>query len=222
MEGTLIDHNFSNLIWETDIPRLYGQQHGADLETARQLVLDEYKQVGDERPEWYDVESWFKRFNLTGDWRELPKRRREDCRVYPEAHQTLKRLTSRYTLIIASNTIRDFLKVQLSKLPAVFAYIFSATSDFGEVKKSEEFYSRICQTIGVPPRALVHVGDNRKFDYEAAKQLGIHAFYLDRTGDSEGEHVVHNLVEFEARVRKLSGKHPLEQQLQNSNKGSEF
>jgi hypothetical protein len=35
MEGTLIDNNFSDLIWETDIPRLYGQKHGLDIETAR-------------------------------------------------------------------------------------------------------------------------------------------------------------------------------------------
>jgi FMN phosphatase YigB (HAD superfamily) len=204
MEGTLIDNTFSDLIWETDIPLLYGQRHGLDLETARARVLGEYAQVGDDRSEWYDTDYWFRRLELPGDWRDLLHSRKGDCRVYPEVQQVLERLSGEYPLIISSNTIRGFLEVQLKMLPDVFVHVFSATSDFGVVKKSEEFYSRMCRAIGVEPQSVVHVGDSMRFDFEAARQAGIHSYHLDRAGESEGENVVHDLVEFEQRLKELS------------------
>lgn len=203
MEGTLIDNNFSDLIWETDIPRLYGRKHGLDIETARGRVLEEYGKIGDDRPEWYDAGYWFRRLGLPGDWRELLEERRGDCRAYPESRQVLERLSRVYSLIISSNTIREFLEVQLRELPDVFTHIFSATSDFGVVKKSEEFYSRICREFGVRPGAMVHVGDSLKFDFEAARKAGIHSYHLMRSGESEGENVVCNLLSFEDRLREL-------------------
>jgi len=203
MEGTIIDNNFSDLIWETDIPMLYGQEHGLDFETARERVISEYGQVGDERPEWYDTGYWFRRLGLPGDWRELLGRRRDDCRVYPEARQVLESLSREYTLIITSNTIREFLDVQLEKLPEIFARVFSATSDFGVVKKSEDFYLSVCRAVGVQPEAMAHVGDDPRFDYEAPRRLGIRAYHLDRIGGSEGEDVVHDLQEFELSLREL-------------------
>jgi FMN phosphatase YigB (HAD superfamily) len=203
MEGTLIDHNFSDLFWETDIPTLYGRKHGLDLETARERVISEYKQIGDERPEWYDAGYWFTRLGLEGDIRELLNRRREDCRVYPETRPVLERLSGRYPLIISSNTMREFLDVQLLKLPPIFDHVFSATSDFGMVKKSEDFYRRICQMLGVPSNEVAHIGDNQRFDYEAAKKAGVNAYHLDRTGDSEGAHAVRDLTEFEERLKNL-------------------
>ncbi len=201
MEGTLIDHNFSDLFWETDIPTLYGWKHGLDLEIARERVISEYRQIGDERPEWYDAGYWFTRLGLEGDIRELLNSRREDCRVYPEACPVLERLSRRYPLIISSNTMREFLDVQLLKLPPIFEHVFSATSDFGMVKKSEDFYRRICRILGVPPAEVAHVGDNPRFDYDAAKKAGVNAYHLDRSGGSEGANVVRDLTEFEERLK---------------------
>ena len=206
MEGTLIDNNFSDLIWETDIPRLYGQKHGLDIETARGRVLEEYGEIGDERPEWYDTGYWFRRLELQGDWRDLLEERKGDCRVYPESRQVLERLSRVYSLIISSNTIREFLEVQLRELPDVFTHVFSATSDFGVVKKSEEFYRRMSRELGFRPGAMAHVGDSLKFDFEAAKKAGIHSYHLDRSGESEGENVVSDLLSFENRLRELDDR----------------
>jgi len=200
MEGTLVDPSFSNLIWENDIPRLYAEQHDMSFEAAREHVLAEYRKVGDERPEWYDVGYWFRKFGLVGDWRELLERRRNNCQFYPEAKGVLERLRDKYPLIITSNTIREFLEVQLGTLSHYFTHVFSAPSDFGEVKKSPEFYSRICKIVEVAPKAMAHVGDHLKFDYEAPRQLGIHAYHLDYSGEAAGDHVVYDLEEF---VRQL-------------------
>ena len=201
MEGTLIDDSYSNLVWETDIPRLYGEKHGLDLESAKAKVLGEYSQVGDDRPEWYDIGYWFDRLGLDQDWRELLRRRTEACRVFGETPGVLERMSREYTLIVSSNTIREFLDVQLTKLPDVFARVYSAPSDLEIVKKTESFYARICAEMGVEPTSVAHVGDSYKFDYEEPMKLGIHSYHLDRRDASSGGEVVSDLEEFEEKLR---------------------
>ena len=204
MEGTLIDDSYSNLIWETDIPRLYGEKHGLDMDGARAKVLGEYAQVGEDRPEWYDIDYWFKRLGLDDDWRELLREREGACCVYSEVPRVLERMSGEYTLIISSNTIREFLEVQLTKLPDVFTKVYSAPSDLKTVKKTDSFYGMICREMGLDPSSMAHVGDSLKFDYEEPRKLGIHSFYLDRQGESSGEHTVCDLDEFEEKLRFFS------------------
>ena len=200
MEGTLIDDSYSNLIWETDIPRLYGEKHGLDLETAKAKVLGEYAQVGEDRPEWYNIDYWFKRLGLDDDWRELLRQREGACIVYSEVPGVLERMSGEYSLIVSSNTIREFLEVQLTRLPDVFTKVYSAPSDLETVKKTDSFYSRICEEMDVDPSSMAHVGDSLKFDYEEPSKLGIHSFYLDRQGRSSGDHVVCDLDKFEGKL----------------------
>ena len=201
MEGTLIDGTYSSLIWETDIPRLYGEKHGLDLESARERVLGEYAQVGEDRPEWYDIGYWFDRLGLDRDWRVLLREREGACRVYDEVPGVLERMAGEYALIVSSNTIREFLDVQLTKLPDVFEEVYSAPSDLRTVKKTDTFYSRVCEELGVAPASMAHVGDSLRFDYEEPRKLGVRSFHLDREGGSSGRHVVRDLGEFESRLR---------------------
>lgn len=210
MEGTLVDHGFSNLIWEEDIPRLFAREHEVRLEVARERVFEEYREVGDERPEWYDVDYWFRRLGLRDDWRDLLNERWNACKVYPEARGVLKRLQNKFILIVTSNTIREFLEIQMGDLGGFFAHIFSAPSDFGQVKKSANFYSKICEIIGRPPEAVAHVGDHPKFDYDAPRRLGIQAYHLDRSGKASGDHVVHDLLEFERKLERDQPRRRLE------------
>ncbi|KYH36359.1 MAG: haloacid dehalogenase superfamily enzyme, subfamily IA [Candidatus Bathyarchaeota archaeon B23] len=205
MEGTLIEPRFSELIWEHDIPRLYAKRRGLTLEEARRRVFAEYMEIGDERPEWYDIEYWFRRLDLPGDWRELLEARRGVIRPYPEVRGVLERLGERYRLIVTSNTMREFLEVQLEGLREFFTHVFSAPSDFGEVKKTAGFYRRICDIVDVEPTSMAHVGDHWRFDYLTPRSMGMEAYYLNRGGERRGIHIVHDLEEFEARIRELDG-----------------
>ncbi|MBN2335983.1 HAD family hydrolase [Candidatus Bathyarchaeota archaeon] len=202
MEGTLIDHSFSEHIWGTDIPNRYAEKHGLDLETARGRVFAEYDSIGDERPEWYDVGYWFSKLGLPGDWRELPERRRDLITLYPETREVLDELSGRYPLVVTSNTIRAFLDVQVQEVGDYFAHVFSAPSDYHSVKKDHEFYRRIIDTLGVKPGEVAHVGDHRRYDYLASKGLGVKAFHLDRADEKTGEDTVRNLKEFSLRLQQ--------------------
>lgn len=200
MEGTLIDNNYSKHIWEGDIPALYAEAHGLPLEEARKRVFTEYAEVGEGQPEWYDVGYWWKRLGLPHYWRDLPRKRKDECRIYPDAPDALSRLGRRYSLIVCSNTIREFLQVQLSCIDYPFSRVFSAPTDFRVVKKAPDFYKRVCDILEIEPEELAHVGDHEEFDYHAPRQLGVRAYHLDRTGALSGEDVVHDLGEFASKL----------------------
>ncbi len=201
MEGTLIPTDFSSLVWETDIPRLYGEKNGLGFEEAKRVVIAEYDSIGQGAPEWYDVDYWFRRLGLDGDWRSLLEERRDACRPFPEVPDVLARLGEQYRLIVSSNTIREFLEVQLRCFPGTFEKVFSAPSDYGGVK-DPQFFRRVSETMGVEPERMVHVGDSVRFDFEAAGELG-GSLFLDRDGGSSGPHVINDLEEFESSLSLL-------------------
>ena len=200
LEGTLIDRSFSDHVWLTAIPTLYAESRGLSLEQAREIVLREYEEVGDERLEWYDIAYWFNRLGIRGDWRRLLEENSHLIRPYPEVPGVLERLSKRYTLIIVSNTAREFMEFQLRDIGRFFTHVFSATSDFREVKKSADFYLKICNILEVKPEEVVHVGDHLKFDFLTPRSVGIEAYYLDRSGERRGEFVVRDLEEFERKL----------------------
>ena len=202
MEGTLVPTDFSSLIWETDIPRLYGEKNGLVFEEAKRRVISEYDSIGQGAPEWYDVDYWFGRLGLDGDWRRLLEERRDSCNPFPEVPGVLERLGERFRLVVSSNTIREFLEIQLQSLPDVFEEAFSAPSDHGGVKDAV-FFRRVSETLGVEPDRIAHVGDSTRFDYDAPRELGMKAYFLDRAGGVQEPHVVGDLDEFESVLNRL-------------------
>jgi putative hydrolase of the HAD superfamily len=202
MEGTLVPTDFSSLVWETDIPRLYGEKNGLGFDEAKRRVISMYETVGQGAPEWYDVDYWFARLDLDGDWHRLLEERRDACVPFPDVLGILERLGEQYRLIVSSNTIREFLEIQLQCLPNIFDEAFSAPSDFGGVKDTG-FFRRVSEKIGVDPERIAHIGDSARFDYEAPNELGIHAYLLDREGESRGAHVVRDLEEFVSALNLL-------------------
>jgi HAD superfamily hydrolase (TIGR01549 family) len=195
LDGTLVDLAFTDLVWHQGIPELYAQKASIDLAQARELVLQEYRRVGDGALEWYDIAYWFKYFDLPGGWQDLLWRYASQVRVYPEVHEVLSQLRGRYSLIVLSNAAREFIAVELRQggLADYFDLVVSATSDFGLVKKSPEFYQRICELLGVGAHKLIHVGDHWEFDYQIPRGIGITAFYLSREGDRSGPDVIRDL-----------------------------
>jgi putative hydrolase of the HAD superfamily len=68
------------------------------------------------------------------------------------------------------------------------------------VKKTAGFYERICRVLETKPQDIVHVGDHYEFDYLVPRSLGIHAYYLDRMGERNGEFVLRDLRELNERL----------------------
>jgi FMN phosphatase YigB (HAD superfamily) len=202
MDGTLIDPEFTDWVWGHGIPTLYAEKNGISFEESKAFVEGEYRKVGEQAIEWYDIKYWFQFFQLEMHWQTLMERYIDKINVYPDVNHTLARLKKRFSLILTSNAGREFIDIELKAtgLEMYFDRIFSATSDFSEVKKTIGFYHRICQILGANPPEIVHVGDHYEFDYLIPQQLGIRAFYLDRSGGRKGVFVVRDLGDLEKRL----------------------
>jgi len=200
MEGTLIDHSFSTRIWENEIPRLYSIAKNLPLKQAKIEVINQYKEVGEGEPEWYDIKYWWNRLGLSGNHKSMLNENIQFCHLYTDAEEILKRFSSQYSLIICSNTIRDFLEIQLRCFKVSFARIISAPSDYYTLKSNPAFYHRVCRDLGIKSNELVHIGDNAESDYRAAIAAGVQAFHLDRSRELVGPDVVHTLMEFGERL----------------------
>jgi len=203
MDGTLIDPEFTDWVWGQGIPSLYGGKVGLPFEAAKAFVVKEYQKIGEGAVEWYDIKYWFRLFQLEESWKDLMKQFVDKIKVYPDVNHILDRFKERFPLILTSNAGREFIEIEMEAtgLDQYFDRIFSATSDFRVVKKTTEFYQRVCHLLKVDPQEIVHVGDHYDFDYLVPRRLGIQAFYLDRSGERKGEFILHNLRDLEKRVR---------------------
>jgi FMN phosphatase YigB (HAD superfamily) len=184
-EGTLVTPDFSQTIWHEAIPALYAQKKRIDLVQAKECIAEEYGRIGDQRLEWYDIQYWFSYLGLGSSKPVIQSCLNKVC-YYPEVTEVLSSLASEYKLIVASGTPLELLHCLLRDIESYFARIFSSISHYGQVK-SPDFYLRICEEMGVKPSQVIHVGDNWQFDLLNARQAGISAFYVDRSGRNHQE-----------------------------------
>jgi len=207
MDGTLVDPEFTDWVWLHGIPRLYAEMTNIPFEEAKHFVVGEYLKVGEGAIEWYDIKHWFQFFKLEKNWKDLMLQYVDKIRIYPDVDDILAWLKEKFPIILTSNAGREFIDIEMEAtgLGRYFDRIFSATSDFGQVKKTAGFYGRICGALGVYPQEIVHVGDHYEFDYLAPRSLGIHAFYLDRSGEKNGDFVISDLRELERRFDSNTG-----------------
>lgn len=184
-EGTVVTPDFSQAIWHEAIPALYAQKQGFDLAQAKRLIADEYGKIGDQRLEWYDIEYWFSYLGL-GSSESMIQGCLDKIGYYPEVTEVLSSLASEYKLIVASGTPLELLHCLLRDIKPYFVRIFSSISHYRQLK-NPDFYIRICEEMSVKPSRVIHVGDNWQFDFLNARQAGINALYLDRSGRNHQE-----------------------------------
>jgi len=205
LDNTLIEPAYTIFIWEIGIPQLYAKKHNISTSKAAQIVIAEYERVGDLNLEWYDITYWFKYFELPGRWENLLEEHRDKIRPFPEAKEVIEDLAQYYNLIVLSNAAREFVEVEIKEvgIENYFTRIFSATSDFRQVKKTPQFYKQICKIMKTEPSDTIHTGDHYEFDYLVPKSIGIKAFYLDRDGTKpKDSFTVKNLKEFATFIKK--------------------
>lgn len=200
LTGTLATNSFCNSIWFEGLPKLYSERYGLSFDMAKEYLIENYDELGDGVVEWYDLKYWFNRFNLGDGWMNLLVDYSRDIEFYPEVIGVLERCRQRYELILITNASREFAEMETADIRGYFSKVISSVSDFGEVKKTPEFYGRVCHSLGIKPQQLIHVGDHWQFDFVAPKGLGVTAFYLDRTKGCTGESIIHNLNELGAKL----------------------
>ncbi|MCJ7514867.1 MAG: HAD family hydrolase [Dehalococcoidia bacterium] len=192
-EGTLVTPDFSYAVWFEAIPQQYAKKNGINLEQARKAVEEEYRKVGDQKLEWYDVGYWFNKLHL-GTPAPVLKRCKSQVCYYPEVKEVLVSLGGRYRLVVASGSTREFLKHLLQDIEPYFCEIYSSITDYRQLK-TPEFYLKICQEMRIEPEQVVHIGDNWQFDFVAPSEIGIRAVHLDRKQQPKHQDSMASLLE---------------------------
>jgi len=206
LDGTLVDSCFANSVWLHGIPSLYAAKKGVTLDEAKRAVFNEYRKVGNQRLEWYDLSYWISEFGLDTNPDKILAAFQQQIRVYAEVPEVLQHLQENGSrLIILTNARREFADLEIEKtmIGSYFEFVISSTTDFKLTKKTVNVYRKLCKIGNVNPQDLVHVGDDRIFDFEVPRKLGINAFHLDRTATKRGASVIHSLKELNKRVRSL-------------------
>ena len=207
LDGTITDTCFVDSVWLEGIPRLYALEKNLPLEGAKRLVKQEYDKIGRERLEWYDPSYWIEKFGLHISPKELLNSFESKIRIFPEVPEVLEEIRAReLKQIIVSNARREFVDLEIDKtnIAQYFERIFSATSDFGQIKKSVDIFQEVCKICHITPEEMIHVGDDRLFDFEIPRKLGVPAFYLDRTGQCKEKSAIHNLRELNEKLTAFS------------------
>ncbi len=206
MDGTLVDPEFTDWVWLHGIPNLYARKKGLSFDEAKALVVEEYRKVGEGAIEWYDIKYWFRLFQLDQAWKTLMEHYADKISAYEDACHILERLKERYPLVLTSNAGREFIDIEMevTGMGGYFDRIFSATSDFRVVKKTAQFYQRVCDILKVAPEEIVHVGDHYEFDYLVPQSLGIRAFFVDRSGKMNGDSVLSDLRDLEKKLLPIA------------------
>lgn len=199
VDGTLVTPDFSQAVWYEGIPSLYARRNGLSFQEAREFIENEYRKVGDQRLEWYDIKFWLRRFGLDDNYRQILDKYCHRVCCYPDVGKALSSLNKGYTLIVISCSTREFLPYLLTGIEQYFARVFSSVSDFNQIK-TPELYLEVCSRIGVPPEKVAHVGDLWDQDFLAAREAGLNAFYLDRSGKQKIGSSLPSLVDLEKKL----------------------
>jgi HAD superfamily hydrolase (TIGR01549 family) len=181
VDGTLVSQGFADCVWLQGIPEAYAEKEGLSFEQAFEFVRSEYDKIGENRIEWYKIDYWLRKFGLGITREELFRKYEGEIKIYEEVESVLKVLKEEgFELVVSSNAATEFVDFQIHSIKKFFSRIFSATSDCGEVKKSNGFYARICKILAVEPQEVVHIGDHWIFDFVNPRRIGMNAYYLDR------------------------------------------
>jgi putative hydrolase of the HAD superfamily len=188
LDGTVVDAAYGNMVWLEGVPAKYARRHSVPLERAKQTVRREYDAVGEANILWYDITYWLGRFDVAVSIPDLLDEYRDHIRLLPHVAEVISLLSEKYRLVIASNAARIFVEKELGHtgLERHFSRIISATSDFGMVKKEEQFYWKLCAVMGISPSEIVHVGDHSVFDVEVPLRIGIDSYHYDPSHDGAG------------------------------------
>ncbi|MET9022394.1 HAD family hydrolase [Actinopolymorpha sp. NPDC004070] len=108
--------------------------------------------------------------------------------AFPDAAPLLELLATDYRLGVISNSSHDH---QLHKLERIgllpyFGDAIVCSESHGPAKPHPSIFLAGCERLGLPPHEVAYVGDKYAVDAVGARDAGLQAYWLDRTGAAAG------------------------------------
>ncbi len=103
---------------------------------------------------------------------------RNQVELYPDAALALERLARQLPLIGVTNGNADLGRIGLE---GHFRFCLSAR-EAGCAKPARRIFHAACRRLGVPPGAVLHVGDDPALDVAGAQAAGLRSAWINRDG----------------------------------------
>jgi putative hydrolase of the HAD superfamily len=113
-----------------------------------------------------------------------------DCAIYPEVREVLQGLKRRGVKVgLISNGYEEEINLVLDKaaLEAAAFDVIVGVDTVGKVKPDPDIFQYALKKLNVKPEEAIFVGDNVEADYEGARNVGIHALLIRRTGTPQSD-----------------------------------
>ncbi len=129
--------------------------------------------------------------------------------AFPDAAPLLESLAAAYRLGVISNSSHDhqLRKLEHIGLLAYFGDTILCSESHGTAKPHPSIFLAGCALLGLPPGEVAYVGDKYAVDAVGARDAGLQAYWLDRTGVSvlgaaseHGIQVISSLAELPCRL----------------------
>jgi putative hydrolase of the HAD superfamily len=198
MDGTLLDLEFDNVLWNQRLPERYASHRGISAEAARSVLFDHMRQTR-ARLDFYCVDYWarFTAIDIVGLHRELDhlvRYRPHADRFLEAARRAGKRL------VLATNAHRASLEIKDARTGLVAALDRAVSAhDLDAPKESDEFWTRLAQIEPFDPARTLFIDDNADV-LDAAERHGIAHLRTIAQPDSARpprDALRHTAVEFE-------------------------
>ncbi|MDQ3127595.1 MAG: haloacid dehalogenase type II [Chloroflexota bacterium] len=108
--------------------------------------------------------------------------------AYPDSHDALARLKTRFRLGVLTNCDDDLFAASNARLGVEFDWIVTA-QQVGSYKPDERNFAALIERLGadgVPRERILHVAQSLFHDHEPAQRLGFRSVWIDRRHDRAG------------------------------------
>lgn len=183
MDGTLLDLNYDNQVWNELVPQAFAAHHGMPIQDAKDKLLAHMRKIHG-TIEYYSFEYWSA---FTGvDLIEEHHQAVALLAYRPGALEFLRWLkTSGYPSVIATNAHRSSIQVkdaQINISAEVDAVVSS--QDYHAPKEADQFWQALLTDHAYAPERCIFVDDNIPV-LDAAARNNIGGLYAIATPDSQ-------------------------------------
>jgi putative hydrolase of the HAD superfamily len=171
MDGTLLDRNFDNVLFEEALPRRYAEREALPFEEARDSLMAMYRSVEGQLA-WTDLDYWSERVGI--DVVALHKELDYLIDFLPDAREFLGRLRqSGKRVTILTNAHRAGVEIKAAKT-GLDRYVDRIVDAFevGYLKMHDKYWPTCQRLVGFDPRRSLYIDDDEQC-LAAAEQFGV-------------------------------------------------
>lgn len=172
MDGTLLDLNFDNVFWQTEIPKAYANHHQLDLDAANAFLQPKFEECKGTLA-WYSTDYWSE---LVGfDVMNIKRQHVSLIAIHPFIEMFLLqvRASTSLRIIIATNADPHVLALKMERTGlARYMDALVSSHDLGHAKEEQPFWQQLMAQQNLVAERCIFIDDSASV-LQSAELFGI-------------------------------------------------